>query len=267
MKLLRSIGTAWPPLVLIAAITGLAIGLDDKDLLLEYLRALVWPAVVATVLWWLREPLRTKLADLLELSTGVGTARFARQEAATRDLEDDIAEASTVLVGEAPSTGDADESDPELLQVTPPPSVAPGDDSRSPNDEMNHQMRETVRRTAVERVIKESAGWGYDMAGIGFQSRPVPVIEWDDNGRPRILYASGEVAQQRASGITRLQKPVSAEDTIRRLEELIMKSERDQDNLFRKAAGGGLNRVAEEKELERLKERLRRIDPANPFAD
>ena len=40
--------------------------------------------------------------------------------------------------------------------------------------------------------MRVSAWWGYDIAKLGFETRPTPVVEWTDDGRPLIQYAKGE---------------------------------------------------------------------------
>lgn len=44
----------------------------------------------------------------------------------------------------------------------------------------------TVRREAVEQIVRAGAEWGYRMALLGVTPCPVPVVEWDEQGRPRV---------------------------------------------------------------------------------
>lgn len=284
LRLLRAVA---PILVVAALLTVLAFWIDDKRLVLEYLRALAWPAVVGSALWWLREPLRTKLADLLEVSAAGATARFAQQDAANRELEADIADASTFLVGQdeaadvvVPDDTDSSEPPPQTTQGSaplatshqPPSPPVPADDAPPApggNAEMNASIREAARRSAMEQVIKESAGWGYDMAKIGFSTRPVPVIDWDAKGRPKIQYARGETPEE----LNRAIPPVrvvtagssSRADSVTRLEDEIRKLERERDDVNR-SFWNATERIAIEKQIERLRDNLRGIDPGSPYA-
>lgn len=256
-------------IVLVLALVVRAI--DDKQLLLDYVRAMVWPFVVIGVLWWLREPLRAKLADLLEVTTSIASARFASQEAANRDLEGDIAEASDVLLG----TIDGGRADSSFPDAEPELPLAPatkattdaGPEVPAGNAEMNERMREGARRLAMERVIRESAGWGYDMATLGFKSRPVPEIIWDDQGRPQILYARGqteeEEREQYLSPILRA-RPVT--EQVRRLEEEIRQLERQRDDPRRLATLDAPSYLTFDHQLRRLRTQLSILDPNSPYA-
>lgn len=47
---------------------------------------------------------------------------------------------------------------------------------------------ERKRRAEVEHLMGVAAEWGWQMAHIGFTGPPEPVVEWDEDGYPRILY-------------------------------------------------------------------------------
>lgn len=50
---------------------------------------------------------------------------------------------------------------------------------------------EALRRSAVEAVMRDAAGWGYELARMGYRERPVPVVEWSPDGRPHVTYDPG----------------------------------------------------------------------------
>jgi len=49
---------------------------------------------------------------------------------------------------------------------------------------------ESRLRAEIERLMRESARWGYLNASL-FSTPPEPVIEWDGEGRPHIKYGRG----------------------------------------------------------------------------
>lgn len=61
----------WPYVVfglaVLAALYLAIFRLPELRLTLDYLKALTWPGLVAVVLYWLREPLREKVAQLLKI--------------------------------------------------------------------------------------------------------------------------------------------------------------------------------------------------------
>jgi hypothetical protein len=72
------------------------------------------------------------------------------------------------------------------------------------------QSAETARRLAIERLMKDSAVWGWLMARIGFQTPPEPEIEWTRDGHARITYGKGQadpkLLEALARRLERLQK-------------------------------------------------------------
>jgi len=53
-------------------------------------------------------------------------------------------------------------------------------------------VKRAQEKQAIEDIMRVSAWWGYDMANLGFKTRPTPVVEWTEDGRPLIQYAKGE---------------------------------------------------------------------------
>lgn len=189
---------------------------DDKKLLLEYLKVLVWPSAFVGAAFWLRVPLRSKLLGLTEVEAAGMKARFAEDQA-NDDLERDLQEPAALLVGsdearaDREDCADVDDADVERggelahsaggITSMVPPVLTTASASTDPSGRADEETR---RRAALEQVIKESAAWGWQMAHLGaFRSQPEPVISWD-GGQPAILYAVGAGDAERNLELGRL---------------------------------------------------------------
>lgn len=69
---------------------------------------------------------------------------------------------------------------------------------------------EELRRDAVEEIMRDAAGWGYDVARMRFQTRPVPEVDWSEDGRPRIRFGTGSGEEPR--------RPIDMEKRQRNIE-------------------------------------------------
>lgn len=293
---LRVLAVLALPLCLVGALAALAWWLDgDKKLTLDYVRALAWPLVAASLIWWLRDPLRRKLESLLQLDVAGTSMRFRD---ATDELEDDVQSAVRVLVhtsadgaeqpetaadggtgaaapNEAPTPAPVRSADEE--QSAPGRDGAPEQRDPGPAPERVFEDGPTsaaqeaaadlapLRRAAVEQLIRDSAAWGFDMAALGFESHPVPVIEWTDDGTPRIRRAIG----QRKKGPARVSRAQIARsdepsDGIRRMEHEVQRLEREA--ITASMGGNFQQRYAVEQQLERMRRNLRNVDPMSPWA-
>ncbi|MDQ1626406.1 MAG: hypothetical protein QOI54_150 [Actinomycetota bacterium] len=287
----------WWVLIPIAAVATVKWWIKDPTLTLAYLKVLVWPAVVAVGLYWLRVPLRDKVGQLLKVSIGSAEAQFALNQDLQRDLGDAVValqaedtlevsvedEASVTDEASAEATPATDHADDDATDNVDDPATDEGIPTiseiaeahrASRNEQIERRLREgtekanreEARRRAIEKIIEESAEWGYGMAQIGFQGRPKPVIAWTDDGRPRILY--GENQQPPTTPARRYDPVVKArnlEDEIRRLEMELATS----DYLVGGIAGFGRNEreKAKRERLAVLKQRLRQVDPNSALAD
>jgi hypothetical protein len=195
--------------------------MTDPRLTLDYLRALIWPALLGAALFWLRVPLRSKVADLIKVGVGPAQAEFAN-----RNLERGLAEpTATVLkkitasdeghltltsegnltltgdigVGSTTADGPADpnkaskdgeDTSDAQLQGDGKPDVAASQASDLAHRHAIQRRWERIQeQKAIEKIIEESAAWGYDMAKAGAKSYPIPTIDWTPAGRPLITLA------------------------------------------------------------------------------
>ncbi|BBB01058.1 hypothetical protein RVR_8297 [Actinacidiphila reveromycinica] len=140
---------------------------------LEFISSLKWPVVVLVGIFvvsrgfkrnpdmgaWFRRWL-----DSRDVRGRVGPAEFEANLNATRDALVTAAASDDVLAA-------ADQPVSDLLVPSPDTTA--------------------LRRDAVEVVMRTAARWGWDMADMGFRNPPVPVIQWDDDGTPKILFGEG----------------------------------------------------------------------------
>lgn len=279
----RALRVALPLLVVAAFAVLLAWAIDDKKLLLEYIKAVIWPLVVVVVLWWLRVPIREKVKDVLKLSVGAASVEFAEQaeQGVNTALTDDIRAAAQVLVDKAPDHAPPDqtvipESVPSSSAVGTPEIVSKsardqGVGSETQGVEPDRRVAdEAARRKAIEKIIRDSAGWGWDMAQLGtFKSRPAPVIEWSDDGLPLIVYGEGQRRTGLASLVAR-DPVVDRTERVQRLEKAIrdLQEEIDRPAMSSIAALGSIYGDPKEpkrKQLQRFKDQLLKIDPNSPW--
>lgn len=162
----------------------------DRALLLEYLRVLAWPLLVAVALFWLREPLREKLLQLLRIEVPGGSAQFAGSgEELARSLKPDVdnllGDEAAVESGEHPESGevasdeapgvegvvehDANGESPQLpspVEVTPVQLESPVEPQtgRPTQTEAQHLPEQVQDRVSVSRVrlleLAKTAGLG-----------------------------------------------------------------------------------------------------------
>jgi hypothetical protein len=274
----QGLGVATVILLPLAVIAGgiavLALLVDDRRLLLDYLRTLVWPVVVVVVLFWLRGPIREKLHDLLEFSAAGASAKFARAKAADEALAVDIGAAAKALVLEgdpnqpAPEIHVDDHAEGAATQPLETRSVRNGTSDASEVVKSGDLEDEAYRRVAIEKIIRESAGWGWDMAQIGFKTRPNPIIKWHRDGTPHII--SGEGITDAPSKL--LVSPwrfhrapdYDRQEHARRLERMIQELTEEAENPA--AVQIGDSREVNARKIQALKTQLRQIDPNSAWA-
>lgn len=126
--------------------------------------------------------------------------------------------------------------------------------------------RREQTRESIETVIRNSAAWGYKMGRAG-APQAVPDIEWDNDGNWHITTTVPEGSSQPTA-----QSLMSATDKQRRvLEEarLVKELEDEIKHIERHAAQSpfpSAGVLSNDKWLAKLKQRLRRVDPSNPWA-
>jgi hypothetical protein len=160
--------------------------LPGPELTLAYLKVLVWPTLAFALLFALRDRLLEKLSEMVEWA-GFGQLFKFRNEAGSAVS----ARASQALGGGAIWVNGA--WGPAPGSSVPEPSEGPAEAAKDETslEEVQREF-ERVRRQSVESFFTQGAVWGWDMAQLGFKSRPIPVFEWSDDGRPTVRYDLGQ---------------------------------------------------------------------------
>jgi hypothetical protein len=274
--------------------------LPEPALTLEYLKVIVWPTVIGLILWSVRDLLRDKFAQLLKIGAFGAEAEFAATERLQENVTgpaaavfaDTVAPDAQHNDGETevdqgltdPAIGDdvnvetqpTERSEEGILIGLNPvrnfTTMTKGDAARDLGGLSANQRRakRVQEQQAIERIIKESAVWGYDMARLG-KGRPVPAIEWTEDGRPIIKYGQADVPVAFTTNWDALMdealppKPLLHDDLVKRLEAEIRALETKIDNRPY-ATGLALGPDGERERLRKLKSRLRQIDPNSALA-
>lgn len=258
---------------LIALLYWVIYQLPDPRVPLDYLKALVWPVAVMVAAYYIREPLRDKVADVLHLKAGPLEVGFGPGRV--------LPEAPSIFTDAEPleAEGAADEDEPvekvasddgelkaeEGTSVDGPQGGGPTSEQAELQRKVGAILRRKKRmqdQAAIEDIIRESAAWGYDMAKLGFKTRPTPVIEWTEDGRPIIVYGRGEIGPSITieDATPRPNDPIRVvEMRIRGLEEAIRGLE-SRIGFYTPAQG-----VGERELLSKMKRQLRNLDPESPF--
>lgn len=291
----------WPyvafGLVVLAALYLLIFQLPEPRLTLDYLKALTWPGLVAVVLYWLREPLREKVAQLLQIGAFGVDAQFANNQRLQQDV---MGPAAAVLADTEHSKPEGQRAESDVATVTDEAHVEDhltvtdqsegATDGADPESTSSGPGLGTVQQafaqlTAIERAVKRaqekqaiedimrvSAWWGYDMAKLGFRTRPTPVVEWTEDGRPLIQYAKGEpgrsvnIPMERGGATPDLKVMASRlEQEIRDLEAKVESPMTIRD--YANMGTGDLDAMnaGSRARLRKLKSQLRTIDPDSPL--
>ncbi|MCA1838003.1 MAG: hypothetical protein LC674_04370 [Actinobacteria bacterium] len=70
-------------------------------------------------------------------------------------------------------------------QIVRPESIASEEAVGKPEVRVDDEQK---RRSDIEHLLGVAAEWGWQMAHVGFTGPPEPVVEWDGDGYPRILF-------------------------------------------------------------------------------
>ena len=133
-------------------------------------------------------------------------------------------------------------------------------------------LKRGKEKQAIEDIMRVSAWWGYDMANLGFKTRPTPVVEWTEDGRPLIQYAKGEPGGSANIPVQRDGVEGNRQVMVSRLEQEIrdLEAKVERPMTILDYAVGPLGepdgkREGDRGRLRKLKLRLRKIDPDSPL--
>ncbi|MGW4961799.1 hypothetical protein ACWEPL_31680 [Nonomuraea sp. NPDC004186] len=150
-------------------------------LTLEYLKVIIWPFVITVMTIVFRTPLK----ELVRRISRVGAAGAEVEFGPTEEV---LQRADATIDAIESSITDAviDESESHPSEDSPDSS---GDDKNYPLSDLGKQsqMVETVRRNAIEAVLREGARLGWEWARSGEVERPPDLrITWNHAGYPEI---------------------------------------------------------------------------------
>jgi hypothetical protein len=153
------------PLVWVGLAAAFSVGLiHDRNLMLEYIKATAWPLVVGVALYWLREPIRAKVADLLKAKVAGWELEFRQQEAIQESLQD-------------------------LAEKLPPvKEVKPGD-VQPPVDEASPPDANALREPIAE-MVQRAIDYGFNSARNGDDRPPQSSISWSPENIPTVSFSA-----------------------------------------------------------------------------
>lgn len=252
-------------LAVAVVVAGLALVLarytGGPKLFLDYLKVLVWPLTLVIGVWWLRDILRDKLRQLVELALPGGAAAKFDADRADVEASEELAPVAKALVRPDRRTVSFDEAEDEFnMHVVIPPAEVESRmrtkvDEQRAVAERAMRAREEERRAAFEKIFSEGAEWGYKLCVAGLKEIPVPAITWLDDEVPVITHAVGR--QDGIGAGLRTDDPRMAE----RLENEIRRLLRRIDDPM----GSHTDKQAARAELRRLQSLLSIVDRDSPL--
>jgi hypothetical protein len=143
--------------------------------------ALAWPAAAVALCLVFRKQIKGAI-DRIKSAKGFGI----QAELVTGEVNRGIAQAGGALANE-----DRPEEWEDEAPGTVRPKLAEADSTVDREDGIKVLIREANRRQDIEALIQQGAIWGWTQAKAGiFSGRPLPVIEWTEDGRPFIAYGT-----------------------------------------------------------------------------
>ncbi|WP_163184689.1 hypothetical protein [Cellulosimicrobium sp. SL-1] len=186
--------------------------------LLDFLAALLWPAVVVLAVLVFRSPISERIKNLREVSAPGGTgAKF--DPTGPQDALANVDPVPAPSPGTDPAPGPGSDAD-----TTQPPAQTPSTDERV-----------SMTRDDLQTLVREFAEAGWEIRSLGgFSTVPTPVVQWnEDTGRPFIAYWQGQTNQdsQAAKSLNAKQHRVKLEDDLRAATALVDEAKARFDRL------------------------------------
>lgn len=140
------------------------------QVVLDYIKTLIWPAMALVVVLVFRRPIRSLIGEGRTRVKGPGFE--IKTEAATFALNSQIAASAQRLTRPSAQQRPARGEERRAAADTPAGEV--------------DATEEAARRQAVEQLLKEAAAWGWQMARLGWSQPPVPHVTWQEDGRVQL---------------------------------------------------------------------------------
>jgi hypothetical protein len=176
-------------------------------LVLEYLNALKWPIVAVVAIVIFRKPITELIGRLRTMKATVGGSSL-ELDAARRQVEKAAEEAVESVAEEVLAEGDGGPPAPGGLETrggetrAGRPGATPEEyaavagrrsaAARRFRDRVAEMVVERDRRQHIEALIRTAVDYGW-LTGVQLPNgpRPFPVIEWTEDGKPRIATFTG----------------------------------------------------------------------------
>ena len=216
------------------------------------LGAVLWPAILVVALLLFRGEIADLIRRIRKLSTPFVEAETdprATADQLTEDIRDDLPHLVRVQSHDESAASVSDEAG-----VSGSAEVEPV----SPDGE-------DERRHAIEEIIASSVRAGWDVRGSGrYAEAPTPIIEWLEDGSPRILDWRGKLAPQPVPASRPATDP--RREQVRRLEDEI-RALKIEVNSMGALAGGIRGTFARDRLITELQAKLRQLDPFSPWVE
>ena len=199
----------WKKKLIFVFVSGASIYLSWKHsiIFLSYLKVGIWPVVVLIFISMFKPELAASLTKLISIDTPLGKLTLSQENQKTATEETAYAltaEANVSIVATATATLVSDAEVTHVLedQVLDGTNSVAADlvtiDSDTSgfgtSESLTTINRDELTKESVEKYIKVSAEWGYNMALIGFSTAPIPEIDWVEN-QPQIKFGTGSLVE------------------------------------------------------------------------
>jgi hypothetical protein len=232
----------------------------DWQLVLNFVRTLVWPVVIVAVVAWLKGPIRERFGAVEKVS-----AMGVEVEMAARAVEQEAEELSKSLT-------DSDSSSEEPVSKEPENGAErPGRPAQVVTPDVIQPVLTETQRRAIGELVQQAAEWGSLRAGAGLSVQGA-TLRWE-NGVPRLVTPSTTSARtttrgrQFSVGTVGSVDEAAVSEVVRRLEGRVAELDHERRRLRHiLAADPGAVRAAEEQYRDAV-DRLRLLDPRSAYVD
>ncbi|WP_214107832.1 hypothetical protein [Acrocarpospora catenulata] len=162
------------------------------NLVLDYVRVLIWPIVAMGLAVVFRQPLRGLVGRIRKAGAAGVEVEFDQAEEVLRRA-DEALEAS-----QQPAVTSSEDDDKDIIDTEQADTPEEEFDDSWPEPALttlvNTQLAETARRKAINEVLVEGIRLGWEYAKFGEAEPPRFELTWSLSGHPQIKNLTGDVA-------------------------------------------------------------------------